>query len=293
MRCMSNTRRRTTISVAYAAVAYAAFVITTLWAIAFLADRPSLGIDRGAHPAALGAVGLDLALLLVFAVQHTVMARPAFKRWVTARIPAGVERSTYVLAASAALALLFWGWRPVGGEAWHVHDAAGVALWICFATGWLVAISSTFMIDHLDFLGVRRAYRFGRGRDQTTPSFQERWLFAWVRHPLMLGLLIAFWATPRMTGGHLLFALAATGYIEVGLRFEERGLVAEFGDLYCDYASRVPAVLPIRIPERQERVRITSTAPTIGRLRPTGARRDSDDEGSRAGAGRRPEGCRG
>jgi protein-S-isoprenylcysteine O-methyltransferase Ste14 len=246
---MASPRPRAVATLAYSVVAYASFLATTAWAATFLADRQlPRGIDHGARPSAVVAVAVDLLVLLLFAVQHTVMARAGFKAWLTRRLPAGLERSTYVLAASLVLALAFWAWRPIGGQVWDLHGAAATAVWAVFAAGWLIAISSTFMIDHLDFLGLRGAHRHATGRPQVPPPFRERWLFAWVRHPLMLGLVLTFWATPRMTGGHLLFALASTGYIAVGVQFEERALRAELGDVYRDYADRVPAIIPRRRP---------------------------------------------
>jgi protein-S-isoprenylcysteine O-methyltransferase Ste14 len=159
-------------------------------------------------------------------------------------LPAAVERSTYVLSAGLLLILLFWQWHPVPTEVWRVraHPWDNVA-WALYAFGWLIALSSTFMIDHLDFLGFRQAYAYGRS--YRPPRFAERWLYAWVRHPMMLGLVIAFWATPSMTIGHLFFAAGGTGYILLGLHFEERELVRDLGDAYVDYARRVPRVVPL------------------------------------------------
>jgi protein-S-isoprenylcysteine O-methyltransferase Ste14 len=164
------------------------------------------------------------------------MARGAFKR----HLPATIERSTYVLAASACLALLFWQWRPLPAVIWNVSAQPWTALiWLAYGLGWLLVVASTFMIDHLDFLGIRQtlpAYQ--------PPTFQERWLYAWVRHPLMLGLLITFWATPLLTVGRLLFAASWSAYIAVGLHFEERDLRRHLGAAYDDYANRVPALVP-------------------------------------------------
>jgi protein-S-isoprenylcysteine O-methyltransferase Ste14 len=175
-----------------------------------------------------------------------VMARAGFKRRLKALLPARAERATYVLATSLVLGLLFGLWRPVDTPIWHVTAPVGVALiWVICGLGWLIAIASTFMIDHLDFLGLRQAQWRSTGPYEA-PPFRERWFYAWVRHPMMLGLLTAFWATPRMTGGHLLFALAASAYIVVGLSFEERDLRRQLGPVYAEYADRVPALVPIR-----------------------------------------------
>jgi len=235
--------------VAYAVVAYAAFLASSVWAVTFLADlQLPRGIDHGARQAPGVAVVVDVALLLLFALQHSVMARHGFKRWMARWIPPHVERSTYVLATSLVLLLLLWQWQPVGTWTWELHGVTAWAILLLCALGWLIAIGSTFIVDHLDVFGVRRAYRHARGRPDLPAPFQERWLYGWVRHPLMLGLVVAFWSTPRMTAGHLLFATAATGYILVGVRFEEHDLERELGDLYRDYASRVPAFLPVRRP---------------------------------------------
>ena len=257
---MERTHTRGLTVVGYAVLAYAAFLVASAWAVAFLADlQLPRGIDHGAQQPVGLAVVVDLALLLLFALQHSVMARSGFKRWVARWIPAHVERSTYVLAASLVLLLLFWQWQAVGTPIWDLHGVVAGAIWVLYALGWLIATGSTFMVDHLDVFGLRRAYRHARGRRHLPAAFQERWLYGWVRHPLMLGLLVAFRATPSMTAGHLLFATAATGYILVGVRFEEHDLEHELGDLYRDYAGRVPAFLPVRRPT-ESRQRETTVA---------------------------------
>ena len=232
--------------ITYAALAYLAFVASALWAIGFLAG---LGVpdtvDGPAPRPAWAALLADAGLLLIFAVQHSVMARAGFKRRLAKLLPGGAERSTYVLAASLALLLLFWQWQPLPGSVWRVGAAPWAQLlWALYAAGWLTAVAATFMIDHLDFLGLRQARGSTRHGPYQPPSFSERWLYAWVRHPMMLGLLIAFWATPALTVSHLLFALAGTGYIAVGLRFEERDTSRQLGEVYQDYTQRVPALVP-------------------------------------------------
>ena len=222
----------------YVALAYLLFALVLVWGIGFLANISAAPttVDGGVrHPAWL-ALSVDAALLLVFAVQHTVMARPWFKR----RVPAGIERATFVLASGVALGLLFGLWQPVPATVWRIDAQpwAGL-LWVGYALGWLIAIAATFMIDHLDFVGFRQARPGYR-----PPEFTERGMYALVRHPMMLGLLLAFWLTPRMSVGHLAFAVAASGYIAVGVRFEERGLRRELGPAYDAYAARVPAVVP-------------------------------------------------
>jgi methanethiol S-methyltransferase len=255
---MAPTRRRSLIAVLSAAFAYGVFLAGLAWAVTFLADlQLPRGIDHGGRRSTASAVMVDLALLLLFAVQHSSMARAGFKGWLARWLPAPMERSTYVFTASTVLLLLFWQWQPVSTTVWHLQHAAAGALWAVYALGWLIAIGSTFMIDHFDFFGLSKAYRYSRDEPDTPAPFVERWLYAWVRHPLMLGLLLAFWATPHMTTGHLLFAAAATGYIVVGVRFEERDLERELGHIYRDYASRVPALLPVRRPTPSRRLEAT------------------------------------
>ncbi len=244
-RAMRSSIRRAVLT-GYAGLAYLAFVASAGWAIGFLADlRVPNPVDGPARGPGWAALLLDVVLLLIFAVQHTVMARAGFKRWLARLLPGAAERSTYVLAASLALLLLFWQWRPVPGSIWRVSAAPWAQVfWAVYAAGWLVALGTTFMIDHLDFLGLRQArWDAARGPYQP-PSFSERWLYAWIRHPMMAGLLIAFWATPRLTVSHLVFAVAGTGYIGAGLRFEERDAGRQLGQVYRDYAQRVPALLP-------------------------------------------------
>jgi methanethiol S-methyltransferase len=229
----------------YSAFAYLAFAASTAWAIAFLADLRTVPIIDGATsgPAWL-AVLVDSGLLLLFALQHSVMARSGVKRRMARVVPAAIERSTYVLSTSLCLGLMFWQWRALPASIWRVDAQPWVALlWGICAVGWVIALGSTFMIDHLDFLGLRQGGWARRGADNS-PSFAERWMYAWLRHPMMLGLLVAFWATPSMTAGHLLFAVAASGYIGVGVRFEERDLRRQLGDEYGDYARRVPRFVP-------------------------------------------------
>lgn len=265
---MERTRTSGLTVVGYAVLAYAAFLVASAWAVTFLADvQLPRGINHGTQqPAGLAvavAIAVDLALLLLFALQHSVMARSGFKHWAARWIPPHVERSTYVLATSLVLLLLFWQWQPVGTPIWDLHGVAAGAIWALYALGWLIAIGSTFMVDHLDVFGLRRAYRYARSRRHPPAAFQERWLYGWVRHPLMLGLLVAFWATPRMTAGHLLFATASTGYILVGVQFEEHDLEHELGDLYRDYASRVPAFLPVRRPTESRQREATGASDAL------------------------------
>lgn len=233
---------------AYAVLAYASFVLASLAAFAFLADEsPWHVVDGFARGPAWTAVAVDAALLAVFALQHSVMARAEVKTRLRRVVPQAAERSTYVLAAGLALLLLFWQWRTLPAQVWRVDEQPGVALiWVVYGLGWVITVTSTFMVDHLDFLGLRQAGWRARPGPYRAPTFTERWLYAWVRHPMMAGLILVFWVTPRMTAGHLLFAVAASLYIAVGLRFEERDLRRQLGETYCEYATRVPSVVPRR-----------------------------------------------
>lgn len=248
----------------YGAAAYAVFLATFLYAIPFVAGfGVPKHVDNGSPAPFLLALGIDLALLGLFAVQHSGMARPAFKRWWTRFVPAPVERSTFVLVSSLVLALLFWQWRPLPQSLWNVDAAAGrwVLLALC-ALGWLLVLSSTFLINHFDLFGLRQVWFHARERKAMDEPFVTRAFYRIVRHPLMLGFLIAFWATPTMTLGHLLFAAATTGYILVAVKFlEERDLVALYGDTYRDYQRRVPMLLPW--PKRRaDAARSVATQPT-------------------------------
>ncbi|MEU4241840.1 isoprenylcysteine carboxylmethyltransferase family protein [Actinoplanes sp. NPDC026619] len=224
----------------YSVVAYACFLASSVWAVFFLAG----GVDHGATVPAWQALAIDGALLLAFAAQHSVMARPAVKRHLTRLIPPAAERSTYVLIASLLLFAQFAFWQPLPAVIWDVDRPWSPAIWVVYAAGWLLVVWSTYMVDHADFLGLRQAWTHLRRLSYAAPTFTERYLYAWLRHPMMLGLLIAFWATPHLSAGHLFFAIAASGYIAVGIRFEERDLRASLGPDYAAYAERVPALVP-------------------------------------------------
>ncbi|HEU5420989.1 MAG TPA: hypothetical protein VFV41_25105 [Streptosporangiaceae bacterium] len=231
--------------VAYAAVVYVVLLVILAYSIGyFIGFAVPRGIDDGTRWPVAGAVAVDLAVLALFAVQHTVMARPWFKRWWTRLIPAPAERATFVLAASAVLALTFWAWRPFGPQLWHLSGPAADLLLAIYALGWVVVLSATFGVSHADLFGLRQAWLAARGTPYTPPPFTDRGLYRQVRHPLMTGFLIVFWATPVMTAGHLLFAAAATGYIVIGIAFEEHDLRLALGGAYASYRSRVPALVP-------------------------------------------------
>jgi len=231
---------------AYGVVSYAVFFATFLYAMGFVGDfGVPKTIDSGADGPFLTALLVNLLLLGVFAVQHSVMARPAFKRAWTRFVPEPVERSTYVLLSSVALILLFWQWRPMGGVVWHVADPTiRVVLHAICALGWLTVLVSTFLINHFDLFGLRQVWLFLRGKQYTHLPFGTPGPYRLVRHPLYVGWLLAFWATPTMTIAHLIFALMTTGYILGAIQLEERDLVAAHGDSYRRYRDRVPMLIP-------------------------------------------------
>jgi methanethiol S-methyltransferase len=235
------------VTLVYGVACYATFVGTFLYAIGFVADRwvPKT-IDSGAAGALASSLGIDALLLSLFAVQHSVMARPGFKRLWTRIVPSAIERSTYVLCASLSLILLFWQWRPIPGSVWTASSPLlRDLIWGLCATGWLTVFLGTFMISHWQLFGLSQVWARLRGREEAAAEFQTRALYRHVRHPLMVGFLIAFWATPRMSWGHLLFSVAPTGYILLAtLVFEERDLARHHGERYRRYREHVPAFVP-------------------------------------------------
>jgi len=242
------------IGLLYGLVVYVFFLATFVYAIGFVGDLlVPKGIDSGAVVSLAEAVIVNLLLLGVFAVQHSVMARRGFKRWWTRIVPEAVERSTFVLAATLALALLLWQWRPIAEPViWHVESpVARTALWSVFGIGWAVLLISTFLINHFELFGLRQVFARLLGLAIPTPEFKTPLFYRHVRHPIYLGFVLGFWATPHMSAGHLLFAAAATGYILVGIWFEERDLIAQFGDRYRAYREQVGMLLPRPFKRRQ------------------------------------------
>ncbi|MEQ8486175.1 MAG: isoprenylcysteine carboxylmethyltransferase family protein [Pseudomonadales bacterium] len=235
----------------YGMLSYLVFFATFLYAIGFIGNFAVPTRLDGAPSLPLGtALLIDAALLGLFAVQHSVMARPAFKRWWTRIVPTPAERSTYVLLSSLLLLALFAFWEPVGGIIWHLEDPlAQGTLYGGFAFGWALVLASTFLTSHSDLFGLRQVWLHFRGVPYTPLRFVTPWPYRVVRHPLYVGWLFVFWCTPYMTASHLLFALATTAYIVVGAGLEERDLVREHGDAYRSYRKRVPMLVPgMRLP---------------------------------------------
>ncbi|HEY6408519.1 MAG TPA: hypothetical protein VIY29_13720 [Ktedonobacteraceae bacterium] len=235
------------LALVYGAVSYLIFIVAAFYAIGFVGDLigPKT-IDTGPAVPFIHALLIDALLLALFAIQHSVMARPAFKRWWTTIIPRSIERSTFVLFASLLLLLLYRQWLPMPTVIWDAqHTAVGMLLQGLYFVGWLIVFLSTFLINHFDLFGLRQVYVNWRGSQYTSPDFKIPALYKLVRHPLMLGFLIAFWATPRMTVGHLIFSLATTGYILVGIHLEEGDLLAVYGETYRHYQQRVSMLLPL------------------------------------------------
>jgi methanethiol S-methyltransferase len=231
----------------FAIVAYAIFFATFLYLIVFVGDFP-LGtktVDVGPTAAVGVAVVIDVFLIALFGVQHSVMARPGFKSWWTRYVPKPVERSVYVLAASVALMILFLGWRPIDTIVWNVTSPLlSDILWVLFWIGWLTVLVSTFLINHFELFGLQQAWLHLRGREAAPPELRQPFFYRWIAHPLYSGFFLAFWAAPEMTAGHLLLAAGVSIYMLIAIRYEERDLTDLFGDDYRKYRSGVGMLMP-------------------------------------------------
>lgn len=234
-------------SLLFSTIAYAIFFATFLYLIAFVGNLPlaALTIDRGPESPVTVAAIVDLALIGIFGLQHSVMARQGFKKAWTRIVPDYLERSIYVLAASAALIVLFLFWRPIPQVIWDVGGTGlEFPLWLLFGSGWLVVLLSTFMINHFELFGLQQAWFHMHSREAQAPELRQPFFYRWVAHPLYAGFFISFWATPRMTAGHLLFALGMSVYILIAIRYEERDLKGLFGRDYEEYRATVGMLTP-------------------------------------------------
>lgn len=234
------------LAIIYSVVSYGIFLIAFLYAIGFVGNfLVPKTIDTGAEAPLMEALLVNLALMSLFALQHSVMARPGFKRMITKVISPAIERSTYVLLSSLALLLLYWQWRPMTTVVWEFEGTLAIVALGVFFLGWSIVFLSTFMISHFELFGLTQAFQSFKDRQAANPKFQVNYLYKIVRHPIMLGFIIAFWATPVMTAGHLMFAAVTSAYILVAVRFfEEPDLKKALGSQYETYQQQVPMIVP-------------------------------------------------
>ncbi|MBI4388065.1 MAG: isoprenylcysteine carboxylmethyltransferase family protein [Candidatus Omnitrophica bacterium] len=232
----------------YGVVGYLAFFLTFLYLIGFVGNViVAKSVDLG-YPASGGSVLLNFLLVALFGIQHSVMARPTFKRWWTKLVPHAIERSTYVFAACVTLILLYWLWEPMPSMIWNFEGGfLGSLMWVFFWIGWGLVLISSFLINHFDLFGLRQVFLYAQGKPYTPVQFKVAGVYKLVRNPLMLGFLIAFWFTPVMTSGHLLFSVAMTLYIFIGIYFEERNIAEHLGDSYREYRRQTSMIFPFKL----------------------------------------------
>jgi len=238
----------------YGIVAYALFLAAIVYGIGFVGDLwVPKGINDGLPGPIASAVTMDVLLLLLFALQHNVMARRWFKDWWTRFVPRPIERSTYVAVSSLILLFLYWQWRPMPEIVWQFDNRLTQAvLWALYFVGWALVFYSSFVIDHFELFGLKQVWTYYLRQEPRTALFSDRWIYGWVRHPLMLGFIIAFWSAPTMSLGRLLFAVVTTAWILVAIRIEERDLAAFLGEPYRDYQRRTSMLLPMRRLNRRD-----------------------------------------
>jgi len=230
----------------YGVVCYAVFFAVFLYLVGFINDLPGIRTINSGEPGPAGtALAVDLGLIALFGIQHSVMARAGFKRWFTGLVPQVIERSSYVMATNLVLIAIFLYWQPLAGQIWKVEQPMlAMALYALGGLGWLIVLISTFLTNHFDLFGLRQVWLNLVRRSYTPVAFREHYFYRWIRHPMMTGIFIAFWATPNMTASHALFAAGMTLYVFIGVHFEERGLREELGQPYRDYAARTSRFLP-------------------------------------------------
>jgi len=234
------------LAILYAVIAYVMFLGTFLYAIAFVGNLGvPRSIDVGPSAPLATALLIDVVLLGIFAVQHSLMARPFFKQWWAKFVPPSVERSTYVLFSNLALILLYWQWRPIAMGVWNVTGVGAGLLSAIFWAGWLIVLLSTFMISHFELFGLTQVWLNFKQQNPVAPQFKTPLFYGFVRHPIYLGFILAFWAAPNMTAGHLMFSLATTAYILIAIQFEEHDLIALFGDAYRNYRRQISMLIPM------------------------------------------------
>jgi protein-S-isoprenylcysteine O-methyltransferase Ste14 len=236
------------ISFLYGVLAHAGFLIVFLYLIGFLGNFVvPKSIDSGQAGPFGQALLINVILLGIFGIQHSVMARPGFKQWWTRFVPKHIERSTFVMISNLLVVLLFWQWQPMVGVIWNVEHPVGASvLWALFGLGWLVIVIGSFMINHFDLFGTRQVYLHLRGKDYSALEFKTKGFYKYIRHPLMLGWITAFWSTPHMTVGHLVFAIGTTVYILIAIQIEERDLIRFHGEAYENYRRSVSMLLPLK-----------------------------------------------